>query len=154
MKTLKIVLSSKKHVYGSHYTADLKVATTSKRVHLRKSERLLGEVASAQDLHWSSVIRQSGNSARSVGLVWNISNPFEFLKHFCCILLLVHLKKLRKAGHYKRYFLYNQFCSLCLDIEHLKKSLGSVLTQWWLRSAFLTWVWLSDPSPIIGNACH
>ena len=70
METLKIVLLSKKHVdIGSHYTTDLKVATTSKRVHLIKSERLLGAVASAQDLHRSSVKRQTGKSARSVGLV-------------------------------------------------------------------------------------
>ena len=69
-------------MYWSHFATYRKVATTSRRVHLIRNQMSWGEVIFAWDLHCSSIRRQSGKSALSIGLRRNTCIPFALL--FCC----------------------------------------------------------------------
>ena len=69
-------------MYCSHFATYRKVATTSRRVHLIRNQMSWGEVIFAWDLHCSSIRRQPGKSALSIGLRRNTFIPFAVL--FCC----------------------------------------------------------------------
>ena len=123
-------------MYCSHFATYRKVATTSRRVHLIRNQMSWGEAIFAWDLHCSSIRRQLGKPGISIGLRRNTFFPF-----FSPILLFFRDVQNRITNKKMTIILWRNLHwkqSAWIIKAHLKKSLGSVLMQWRLRSPFFT----------------